>query len=348
MSKTQTTKKSKTGLIVAIFLVVCLVAAALVMFLPKNNTANSIMQCSTNPNVQFVLDSKNQVIRVNCANSDAEILVSTTNFKGMSAEEAAKKFAELCVQANYLPYNTSGQTITITIYGNEGEDFSEIKNSVKKAVNSYFDENGIIAGAICEISNNFEQALTNIGANASELAGKSKEEILNFIEDTTKNVEDIALSLRDSFYTQYNQLKAQFNVENLTKVVDNIIAQIESEQQRIDSLQKEIDKMPDGIEKIAQQAVLDGYKTALQTLETELEDAKKDLATAIKNFEAELDKKIEELKKRSEEAYNTAKQTLKNKIDEYKTQIEEHKKAFESNKEDIKAQIDAYRQSIEG
>lgn len=347
MSNTKTTaKKSKTGLIIAIFLVVCLIAAAIVIILPKNNTANSVMECSTNPDVQFVLNSKNQVVRVNCVNDDAQILISTTNFEGMTAEEAAKAFTNLCVEANYLPANTTGQTITITIYGNEGADFSKLQESVKNAVNKYFDDNGIIAGAVCEISNSFEKALTNIGADAKELAGKSEKEILEFIETSTKEVEGIAKELRNDFYTQYKALKAQFNIDNLTAIVDSLIEQVDKAQAEVNEQQKKVNAMKDGVEKEVAKGVLSTMQASLKTLKDQLVEAKKDLADAMKKFEAKLDEAIKTLEEKSTEIFNKAKQTMQDKIKEAKKLLDEHKKYFEQNKEEIKAQIKAYRDSI--
>lgn len=247
MAKT-TTKSNKKLLWVALSVVLVLaiaVAGLMVLLNNSNNTPDYVMECEINPKVQFVMNSDDKVISVNYLNEDAEVLLKEVNFKGMKAEDASRLFVELSTNAGYLQYDTTGTEIKIDIISDKtAEEKQAIKNAVVEKVHSYLDENGIIACAVVDLEKSLSQALENLGYSASELLNKTNEQLLEMANDTAKYMENIALDLKDSMFTQLNTVKAQFS--NLTVVedlIDTLNQKITKAQINIAEYQQEINAL---------------------------------------------------------------------------------------------------------
>ena len=75
--------------------------------------AVSYVGIDVNPSVSLVLDKNDKVLSVLADNEDAQVLLYGENLVGMSADEAAKKIAELSVELGYLNENNRGVNITV-------------------------------------------------------------------------------------------------------------------------------------------------------------------------------------------------------------------------------------------
>ena len=75
--------------------------------------AVSYVGIDVNPSVSLVLDKNDTVLSVLADNEDAQVLLYGENLVGMSADEAAKKIAELSVELGYLNENNRGVNITV-------------------------------------------------------------------------------------------------------------------------------------------------------------------------------------------------------------------------------------------
>ena len=102
-------------IILATVLAIAIITGIVIFATPKDTTAYATMECSVNPDVQFVLNSQERVISYVCLNEDAEVLISETNFEGKTAEEAAYLFTKLATEAGYIDPETTGTTVEITI-----------------------------------------------------------------------------------------------------------------------------------------------------------------------------------------------------------------------------------------
>ncbi len=80
----------------------------------KDEGAVSYVGIDVNPSVSLVLDKDNKVVSVIAENEDAQVLLyGEASLVGMSAEDAAKKIAELSVRLGYLGEDNHGVNITV-------------------------------------------------------------------------------------------------------------------------------------------------------------------------------------------------------------------------------------------
>ena len=103
----------------------------------KEKDENQVMVLSMNPEVEFILDSKDKVVSVTAKNEDGVYLLkANVNFVGMSAEEAAIKFLEECEKHGFVVrggFDNASQDLTISVSGEGDEDL--YKSISKKTKN---------------------------------------------------------------------------------------------------------------------------------------------------------------------------------------------------------------------
>ena len=97
----------------AAFLMLVMVATLGVACAPKGEEkAVSYVAVDVNPSISLALDGKNRVVSVYAGNEDAQILLYGENLKGLSAEEALERIAELSVELGYLNEANFGVNVT--------------------------------------------------------------------------------------------------------------------------------------------------------------------------------------------------------------------------------------------
>ena len=364
----QTKKKSNVGtIILALVLVLVIAAGIIVLCIPKDEPSK-VMQVDINPSCQFVLNKNNRVVSVNCLNDDAQIVLQGTDFVGMTAEQAAQALVKISTEAGYIKVDAQGNvstangasSVNITLSVGTDVDTEKLQKSIVDSVNKYFDENGIIYGAICSKVEGFENALNQLSVDAKDFANKTEAEMLELMGKTSKELEGIALENRDKFYSKYNELKKQFDVQKLEDAITKIQAQVDEAQKLVDEYQaevqkykKSIDELPDGVLKDQAKAAYDNAnkllksaKDSLKEVNKKLDEAKKNLRDTMNKLEAELDKTIKTLEEESKKVYEEAKKVLQQKYDDTKELLKQHKDYFEQNKEEIKQKIEQYRTKL--
>ncbi len=318
-----TTKKSYGKLIAFIVAVVLIITCAcLLIFLPRKQTANAVMECSINPQVQFVLDTNNKVMYVNYLSGDAEYLLSDEELEGKSAQDAAQIFVQLCLESGYMDVNTTNGRVDVTIYCENTQSVEDLSQDVVESINKCFDENGVIAGAVANIKENLEEALHNISSQIEDVADLTSQEILNLITETSEDIKDISWTLRTQLFETIQQLKNSDifnNIPTLEETVDNLQQQI-NDSNLTESVKDE--------------------------LNNQLESAQQQLNTLMEQLNDEIDKVIEELRQQSIELFEQAKAFINQKIEDYRQTFEQHKQYFEQHKEAVQAAIEAYRNTL--
>ncbi len=315
--------KKNVGKIIALVvsLVVIVTAALLIIFLPKNQTPKAVMELNVNPNVQFLLDSNNKVMAVNYLNDDAQTLLKDTNFNGKSAEQAAQLFVKLSTEAGFIEISTSGTRVDVTISCETPEELTQLKDKIIENVNSYFDENGIIAGAVVSITENVDEAIQKIGIQAKDTLNKTKKELLELYNETSKDLKDIALCFQSELMTFIQDLK------------DNAFSDMVALEERIDNL----------MEQIENSNIADEIKKELQK---QLDTIKTEYNKRVEEFNNFVQEKIDELKEKSKEIYNQARKQLQQHKQNCKKLIKQHKEYFKNHKEAVQDAINAYRESL--
>lgn len=322
--------KKILSLIVCLVLVIGIGVGAFLILKPKNNQASAIMTLQTNPEIQLVLDQNNKVMSVNAINSDGESLIMNVNFVGKSAEEAAKLFAEVSTNYGKIDLNTSGQSVNITIACEDetNQKYTELKTKVANKVNNYFKEIGVIAGAMVNVTENITAEVEKLGVDINEYANKTYKEIITDVESTYKELEGVALNLRDSLFTHIDSLKTTFSTMfNLEDQIADLTTQINN----LD-LKTEIGKaMKDSLSnQIAQ------FKNQYKTLKAQ--------------YEENIDEFVEQLKENSESTLATIKSEINTAIENGKITVQNHINAFknlnESAKNAIIADIETFQNSL--
>lgn len=96
-----------------------------------------VMNMSVNPGIEFIVDKQDKVVSVTASNEDgAYILSKFTEFTGMSAGDAAKKFLELSEQYGFVVSGSvKDKEVTISVSGNGADElYKDVKNSIKSKV----------------------------------------------------------------------------------------------------------------------------------------------------------------------------------------------------------------------
>lgn len=319
------------GVTVAIVLIV---AALLIIFRGNDKEVKAVMECDLNPNIQLLLNANDKVVGVNALNEDGEALVVNVDFVGLSADEAGKLFVEVSSQAGKFNLNSTnsadGKKVEFTIQCENEADYDKLKDKVVQTVNKYFDENGIIAGAVANISTDLTEALSSIQIKASEYAEMTEAEMLALLQERSENLKDVSLELRS----------------DLLNGMDNLYNTILAAAEQAFEFAKESVKS-------AEQALNEAPEILKETYQTALDQAKKVLANAEKEFdrlkaelEKEIDKLIKTIRTQSETAIAQIKTTWNNLLEQKEAILNDHKTFVAEHSEAVQAAIDAYRATL--
>lgn len=169
----------------------------------NDTKTESRMTVDLNPSVEFMLDKDNKVVSVTALNDDGSVIIYGETFIGLTAEEAAQRFADIAKQTGYLQVGASAteNEIKISITGNE-----DLFNSVKNKVNNYLTENNL-AGKITEIDALTKEQLatlvskTSVQETLDELKQKSEQELLKLLSEEREDAKDlISPALQEAYY----------------------------------------------------------------------------------------------------------------------------------------------------
>lgn len=339
--------KKFLGLLVALVLVVGL-GVGIYFLANPNQEASAVMTLQTNPEIQLVLDQNNKVMSVNAVNADGESLILNVNFVGKTAEEAAKLFAEASTNYGKVGLQTTNGKINVTIACDDATSakYTELKTKVTNKVNDYFQEIGVMAGAVVNVTENIQAEIEKLGYQISDYANKTYAEIMADVETKSKELKNVALANRDQIFTKLSQLKTEFSeMFNLEDTITSLKAQINDYKTQIATKKEEL-KTANEFEKIAINAALDTANAALDTVEKSLNTAEKSYKEFKSEYEAKLDAFIKDLRQKSEAALETAKTRLQEVKTEVNNHINEFKNKEESVRNQIIADIEAYQNSL--
>lgn len=317
----------RKSIIIALVLVIAAVTMGVFFVLNKRKEQqpNAVMELNLNPSVQLLLDNDNKVMSVNCLNEDAEILLSDQDLEGKTAEEATKIFIELSFEAGYLNLysedntNPEGKKFEISIYCEIPDEVLELKDKLVQVANDFFDENGVIAGAVANISDNLSEAIEKIGVKVEEVYNLTKDQVLDLYNKTSQELKKLALSVKDELNSFIESAKQNLDFENIKAKLIEIKEQLE-DIFLTDEMKEELNKLLEQFQAQFQE-VLDVLKQQIQ-------------------------EKIETLKQSSSEIFVVVKEQLEEKINMTQDLIEAHKEYFELHKEAIENAIKAYRETL--
>ena len=290
-------KKILTFLVAICLIIPCLFGLAACK--PKEKVATKTMTTSINPEITFMLDSKNNVTSISYGNADAGRLFANVNFVGQDASTAIQIVIEKTAISGHI--NLSGDTVTFEF---SGEDIEKLKTDVEAKAKEVFKQMGVaIIVTIKEVSAEVKhQTLISTAKvlapemDSTEIENMSDEDLIKLIDKKQQDYKDLA-------YDQINDLQ-----KNLDQAILNTINAIRAEMEKLE-------------------AEMEKYG---ETIKQQYNNCKKQLEDEINKFLNERKEKIAEAKKLAE-AHKDALIAL------YKQEVEKTETIFKAHLEAAKA-----------
>lgn len=290
-------KKILTFLVAICLIIPCLFGLAACK--PKEKVATKTMTTSINPEITFMLDSKNNVTSISYGNADAGRLFANVNFVGQDASTAIQIVIEQTAISGHI--DLSGDTVTFEF---SGEDIEKLKTDVEAKAKEVFKQMGVaIIVTIKEVSAEVKhQTLISTAKvlapemDSTEIENMSDEDLIKLIDKKQQDYKDLA-------YDQINDLQ-----KNLDQAILNTINAIRAEMEKLE-------------------AEMEKYG---ETIKQQYNNCKKQLEDEINKFLDERKEKIAEAEKLAE-AHKDALIAL------YKQEVEKTETIFKAHLEAAKA-----------
>jgi len=213
--------------------------------------ANTVMNLSLNPEVEFILDKDNKVVSVNALNEEGNVIISGQAFVGKTADEAVEIFISVSKETGYLVtgnVKADENQIQVSFSGDKREADKTFKEITDK-IDAYLTEN------------NVQATLKKADALSKEYLQKSVAECAPYLEEakikamsTKELVEQIQASRKETAELYSQQLKtAYYNAKEYA-----------FELAKFDYLKSQVGP----IQKAAIELAETGYKSAIETIES--------------------------------------------------------------------------------
>ena len=338
----------KKRIVSALSAVTMLVTGGLALSACKDNAKEQekVMNVSLNPEIEFVLDSKDKVVSVNALNEEGNVIISgSAEFVGKNADEAVKLFIEISKDTGYMVSGRleSGENeVKVAISGDTKkaqELFSKIQTTVNKTLED-LDIEGTIKKADA-LTKEYLQNLVNECApylDAAKVKAMEYDELVKEIASSRKETKDLlSQELKDAYYqakadalklAQLENAKKNLNIVNKA-IVDALQSAYETALTNIETARQEIFK-EDGVyytalnnfnsakvdylkkrnelSQLPAESVTEEMKALLQTLDTAVENAE----TALNNAYTTINQTLDNAK----QSVNTTYTAVINKLNE--------------------------------
>lgn len=289
-------------------LVICLMVPFAFMFAGCGEQAPSnIMSMSVNPEIQFALDSNNNVLSVKFENNDASTLYADINFVGKDVDSTVQLFIERAAISGHIDLN--GDEVTIEISGNAQASVTALKEKVKTQVEKTFDDLGVeVQVAFGELTEAAQRTALETQAKIlapekteSEIKDMTNSELMKLINDKQKEYKDLAYSQVQAISQELE--KTVLNAVNVAKTA------VESAEKMLEGLEEQVKALP---------SLEETLKPQIDEAKKLVEDAKKTLNTKVDAFLKAKDEAIQKAK----EKYAEVKEQL---VNAFKTQVTDAK-----------------------
>ncbi len=313
-------------------IMVAVLVAAIVLFIVFNNReedAKAYMTMQTNPSVQLVLDANNKVVGQVALNDDGDKVLAVVSFKGLSAEDAAKLFAQTATEMDKMNTSggadaTTGTQVNIQIAAEKTADYEKLATSVKETVNKYFADNGIFAGAATNLSNDVVAAAKKMALDTADFAHMTTQEIMNYTKTSASEMEKM---------THNAVASAQ---SKCTELYNSVLATVDA---AFTTAEKELNEAKDNLAKMTDSASKKVYQTVVDGCQTAYDSAKKTYDQVKADFEKRLNEAINKIKTETQQAYDTMKTQAETAYNSSKAKIEETLAVFKEKTAEAQATI---------
>lgn len=287
-------KKILTFLVAICLIIPCLFGLAACK--PKEKVATKTMTTSINPEITFMLDSKNNVTSISYGNADAGRLFANVNFVGQDASTAIQIVIEKTAISGHI--DLSGDTVTFEF---SGEDIEKLKTDVEAKAKEVFKQMGVAITVIsAEVKHQTLISTAKVLApemDSTEIENMSDEDLIKLIDKKLQDYKDLA-------YDQINDLQ-----KNLDQAILNTINAIRAEMEKLE-------------------AEMEKYG---ETIKQQYNNCKKQLEDEINKFLDERKEKIAEAKKLAEAHKDALIALYKQEVEKTETIFKAHLEAAKAN-----------------
>lgn len=275
-------KKILTFLVAICLIIPCMFGLAACK--PKEKTATKTMTTSINPEITFMLDSKNNVTSISYGNSDAGRIFANVNFVGKDANTAVQIVIEQTAISGHI--DLSGDTVTFEF---SGEDIEKLKTDVEAKAKEVFKQMGVtVTVTINKVSAEVKHQTLVASAkalapemDAKEIENMNDEDLIKLIDKKQQDYKDLA-------YDQINDLQK--------KLDQTILESIETIRSTMESIEAEMEKYGNLVSETLKQQYKDCKKQLEDEINKFLDERKEKIAAAKKLAEAHKDALIEAYK----------------------------------------------------
>jgi len=340
-------------------IMIAVLIAVVVLFIVFNNRgqeAKAYMTMETNPQVQVVLGANNKVVGQVALNEGGQEVLAVVDFTGMRAEDAAELFAKVVTEMDKMngTIDTGKKNkVTVTISAEKSENYKSLETKVKNAVNGYFADNGIYAGAVTKLSDDVKTFAQNMVVDSKELAHMTTQEILDYTKQSSAELEKMSIATRSTVEAKFTELYTSLlaTADSIMDEADKVFVEAEVKwaeaekayQEQYKNATTEIGKQ---VIQSTYDAAKDLYNKAVEAYNTQKTEFNTKKAEFQKKLDAEVNKIIEsakadfeKLKAEAKETYKTTKATVENSINEFK-------KMSATEKENIQKSIKTFQESL--
>lgn len=211
---------SKTLIITAAAILLCLAIVGLAVFLPKKPSA-SVFTVEINPTVNFVTDGSGTVTGVMAVNGDADVILSAEEvyqgLLGKKIDEAVTLYVDYAARLGYLDISKDGAAVRIS--GCKDSRPDKLLADVNDALQGYFTKKGVYAVAITEAVDLAEYKLRSGMAEVGSLT-----DMVKFVTDSKtltlqRNSENMSTAQLQS---SYKELVGDYDDFMLSNIKDNV------------------------------------------------------------------------------------------------------------------------------
>lgn len=310
----------------------------------EKDEAKAVVEFSVNPEVQIILDQNNNVMNVNYLSAETQQIFSRSNFIGSTAEEAGMLFAKIASDSGKIDVDkcydkaTDGTVVNVKIYCADDKLYEELSKTIIDATNKYFENYGIVAGAVASRMESIKNSLSKID-DSIITEDLTEEKAFELLAKKSQQLKDIYITLRTKTFEGIENLKAESEkfVANTQKQMEELRVRISNLKAQLEEYKKEI-----AINKVA--------INELQSLIAKLEEQLNQFTESVDNIQTTLDGQIEEyLKEIREESKSFIEEEIEKAnelFNSFKGKIQQHEQNFESNKEAILKKISDFQQSL--
>ena len=215
-----------------------------------HNEAETVMNISLNPEVEFMLDGENKVVSVNALNEDGNLVVTAEVFVGKSAEDAAQLFVEVSKDTGFIVSgNVSAEENEIEIsFSGDASAANELYAKVEDKVNTYL-------------------TAENITAQIEQAQAITKEELQALVAECAPYLEEAQIKtleyaeLVDTVY-QSRVETAKFYSQELKKAYYEA-KDVAMKEAKLEAMKENLN----AVQKAAYELAYNGYSTAAGLLE---------------------------------------------------------------------------------